>query len=263
MRRLERAASTGDPSARAELLTARMRAGSLTRERMELAAYCGDPVARAVLPRRAAGNCNGPCTLCNDQGVAITVVDVPGGWACLYHLDHANLSLAEWIGHYQQPRSGLARWGQAARRPEDSHVLVRASVAAAQDGVAHWLPCPGEVDSWHATPRGDCRCGYGYDAHRNPDKNPRLARTVEAVEVAAAWLRNRDTSALSRLPADAHRINIRAPGYYVAEALWQIQCGSVNAHQLLGFEVENCVRLAGEARVRDAVRRALTAWALS
>lgn len=47
LRDLERRALT-DPSAASELLTARLRAGTLTREMMELAAYCGDEAARTA-----------------------------------------------------------------------------------------------------------------------------------------------------------------------------------------------------------------------
>lgn len=48
LRRLERAAVSGDPEARARLWQARVRAGQLTTQQMQLAALLGDPTAREV-----------------------------------------------------------------------------------------------------------------------------------------------------------------------------------------------------------------------
>lgn len=50
LRELERRARTGDPQAEAEQLLARVRSGTLSRERLELAAYCGHEGALAVAP---------------------------------------------------------------------------------------------------------------------------------------------------------------------------------------------------------------------
>ena len=47
-RELERLAAEGDLAAEAELLVARMRAGTIARERIELLAYCGHPVAEQM-----------------------------------------------------------------------------------------------------------------------------------------------------------------------------------------------------------------------
>jgi hypothetical protein len=231
---IERAALTGDPSAASALLTERMRDGSLTRERVELAAYCGHEGARRALDRRAAGNSRGPCTLCDDEQTRPLIVNVPGGWACLYHLDHAALSLAEWVGSHTQPRSGLARWSGGTdaprgRQPDGAHVLVRAMCAAVRAS---------DDDDWYA---GD--------------------KVRRAVEDAEGWL-NDPSRELARLPASAHRFAINFPGYYLAEALWQIQCGSINAAQLLGYEVENCARVAGERAIRDAICASLISWSL-
>lgn len=49
LRSLERAAAAGDVEAQARQLAERVRAGTLTRERLELAAYCGDAGARMAL----------------------------------------------------------------------------------------------------------------------------------------------------------------------------------------------------------------------
>lgn len=54
-----RARQTGSVEDDSALLVARLRAGTLTRERLELAAYCGDEAARAVLdwPKGVAAWC--------------------------------------------------------------------------------------------------------------------------------------------------------------------------------------------------------------
>lgn len=49
LRSLERAAAAGDVEAQARQLAERVRAGTLTRERLELAAYCSAPSARLAL----------------------------------------------------------------------------------------------------------------------------------------------------------------------------------------------------------------------
>jgi hypothetical protein len=49
LRRLERLADLGDLDARVRLLSARVRCGTLVRERVRLAAHLGDPAARRVL----------------------------------------------------------------------------------------------------------------------------------------------------------------------------------------------------------------------
>jgi hypothetical protein len=59
LRALEKRARTGDADARAKWLVARVRAGTLTRERLEAAAYAGDEGARlAVLAERPLCECD-------------------------------------------------------------------------------------------------------------------------------------------------------------------------------------------------------------
>ena len=75
LRDLERAASTGDPSARAELLNARLRVGTLDRQRVELAAFCGDEAARLVVPlsgiKHPAKDYDDRCHACDDLGAQV------------------------------------------------------------------------------------------------------------------------------------------------------------------------------------------------
>lgn len=111
LRSLERSAASGDLDSQARSLLERVRAGTLTRERLELAAYCGDAAARCALD-------GGPPSYGHARGLG------PGGclpagccWAC------------GWI-NLQYGMEGLGRWGEMA--------LVRASLAAAE--VAHRVP---------------------------------------------------------------------------------------------------------------------------
>lgn len=192
-----------DPIARVRWLTERMRAGSLTRERVELAAYCGDEAARAAVPPES----------CVDVYDAVRLHD------------SGALVFETWV-------AGLSRW-RDGRQPGGACVLVRAMVAAVRAG--------------------------------DPDEDWSAGSPVrQSVERAEAWLRgDLHPDNFERLPASSHGIGIRAPGYYLAEALWQIQCGSINAAQLLDYEVENCVRVVGEQPVREAICSSLISWSLA
>jgi hypothetical protein len=87
-------------------------------------------------------------------------------------LDAGQCSLCAGTGSPFRARVELAAYAgsEAARAAVGAPILVAPALPP--------LPCPGSEGSWHAAPHGACFCGYGYDAHVNPDKNPRLAREL-------------------------------------------------------------------------------------
>lgn len=107
LRQLAREASAlHTPEAEAALLRARLRAGSLTYERLELAAYCGHEWAQATLKET---NRYAPWCSCDLPG--------PGSGT---HSDACEMR--PW--QFQRWVDGLSRWG--------AEVLARASIAAAR-----------------------------------------------------------------------------------------------------------------------------------
>lgn len=243
LRSLQRQADSGDPLARAALLTERVRSGTLTREMVELAAYAGDVAARAALPPFADDptTASGKATACdpciNADGRNYTF-DTPGGWHCLRHAtEHPDLAL--WV-------RGLSRWGPEA--------LVRAAVAAARQALPIWAS-------------GECA-----DAHSShpdwqaPLRHLRLvcgnaARARSAIEAAEAWL---------ACPCDAHirewyeARDVAGPGVWLPypNASRQ-QVGDRISALSADARIKEAAKIAGEPRVRDAVRSSLVAWALA
>lgn len=144
LRQLAREASAfHTPEAEAALLRARLRAGSLTYERLELAAYCGHHGARAALG--PSNRLPGPGAIVGGHPDA-PWWDAPDAWV-----------LSDFV-------VGLSRWG-----PE---VLARGSIAAARTALPVWeadLPAHCEVG-----------CHDGQALSCRPHHGPRLA--VEAAE---------------------------------------------------------------------------------
>lgn len=132
LRSLERSAASGDLDSQARSLLERVRAGTLTRERLELAAYCGDAAARLAL--NVEDRASWPACGCEGGYGA----DGPG--ACVR--DGPLAHLGPWV-------RGLGRWG----RP----VLVRGLFLLCEEharAVGYWTwpgPCPLEtVQAWLA-----------------------------------------------------------------------------------------------------------------
>ncbi len=124
LRSLERAAAGGDVEAQARQLLERVRAGTLTRERLELAAYCGDAPAREVVPATAVPVPAGPSDF----------PDTAGDWPSV---DGA--PIRPWM-------TGLGRWG----RPLQVRALLALCEVVAEE-IGYWTtgPCPiAAVRTW-------------------------------------------------------------------------------------------------------------------
>lgn len=114
IRALEREA-VHSPIARASLLTERVRAGTLSQERLELAAYAGDVDARAATGTLCPGGPDGGHTgFCDER--------------CGVHSD-----LAGWV-------QGLSRWGPEA--------IDRAAAAASRVALPWWWENLKRVTGW-------------------------------------------------------------------------------------------------------------------
>lgn len=161
LRQLGRAASSGDPQDEARALLARVRAGTLTRERLELAAYSGHGAARLALdpfpPERSAPwGRDTPCLLCvAEDGRNYTFPGQTGlSWHCLKHADDypsAGPGCEDlWL-------SGLLRWGPGVLVRAAWYVLDVAMDHVSKDTVLwhsgreaslaawEWVTCPCEV----------------------------------------------------------------------------------------------------------------------
>jgi hypothetical protein len=248
LREMERRASTGSVEDKARVLTERLRAGTLTRERLELAAYCGDPVAWLVAPpsrvKAPAKQPEDRCEACDDLGAQTVMVDGAQSLDPCPCTDPQNWRFGLWL-------SGLSRWGGLNGGP-----FVRAAVAAAREAFASALPCPGGGASWAPDPRGACLCGYSYDAHRNPDKNPRLMLIGDAIAAAEAWI------ACPCEPCEVAWLEAStAVNDDMGEAAAWAPAAALTVHghtRRIGI----AARLAGEVPVRDAICASLSVWAM-
>jgi hypothetical protein len=225
-----RAGASGNVQDQAALLRARVRAGELAQELLELAAFCGSEAARLVV----------------DPGHQVgTYFHLPPTPDRPHGIHGDGVRFDEFV-------NDLARWADAC--PTPGWMFVRAAVAAAKVGIEHtWAE---GVDF-----RSRARAA-GVDLRERYAEKETI---LDAIKAAEAWLDDPHGNTLdrnARLPASSHGLNIRGPAYYVAEMLWQLRCGSMNGRQLLGYEAENDVRIAGEATVRTAIRDALVAYAL-
>lgn len=231
LRALEREAQGGDQGAEVRLLVARLRAGTLTIERVELAAYCGSEVAQEVL----------------DPGVRFAT---PDGRSLTGALD-----FQAWLDHLSR------RWADVGPVPD--WVLVRAAVAAARVAAARAAMCPGWEGSWTASPNGACGCGHSYDAHVNRDKNPRLERALLAIEAVEAWLAAESTPERVRAVERAERrCGDAGPRMRFVSSLIHVLGPSIGVDYYFLDAVQDSAERAGEAPVRSAICSALTSWAL-
>lgn len=224
LRTLERAAASGGPDERAALLRARVRAGTLSQERLELAAYVGDADARAALvafeddPDVDGGHPTA-CIPCRAFDGRNYVILRGSEWHCLKHA-HEHPDLALWV-------RGLSRWG--------SEVLVTAAVAAARQALPVWASQSG--CELCASSHSHIVCGHA----------TRARRAVEAVE---AWI---------ACPCEQHWTERHEAYVDAGHRAWLPAPGDDRAHE----SVQHAARIAGEPAVRQAIRTALVQWALS
>lgn len=258
-RLLERAARQGlDPASEAAHLAARLRAGTLTLERLELAAYCGSEAARGALGLGAAGedcrDCGGTGNehhaCCDPECCPEGPGDECGTCVGRGVVAPEPPALAAWL-------SGLSRWADVG--PVPGWVLVRASVAAARVALpkymadAHGLGINAhgrlyEIDPGEWTSR----------AALNEAMLPVVLAPLRAIEAAEAWLDD---------PTEEHREACRAVPFsapsFAAHAAHLVGFGYPHEDVHIRACVEDAARLAGETPVRAAICASLTEWALS
>ena len=165
------AAALDSPEARARVLVERLRAGTLTAERVGLAAYCGSPEADAIIDL------------------------IPQAWR--YDLIRRQFSLGGWV-------RGLVRWGPEVqvRAAVSSALLVLATpgrLSRAADEHA-WRVLE-EAHTWLADPCAEHRLAWGraFVAARPQDRGvwgaflpapyarPEEVPTDEAARVFNVW----------------------------------------------------------------------------
>lgn len=239
LRRLEREVATS-PSLESEaaLLRERLRAGTLSPERLELAAYCGHRPARSLLPRCGDhghdDDSDGGCRLVPDGQPHPAPIHEPGGLCVYRDLSEFVAGLSRW-GPTVQVRAAVAAarvaWGEAVaaeqRRPSAAGLLSMAAINA----VEQWLKDPNE--------------GNRIDAARAF----LAARPVDA-GLQFRWLPMVPT----RYQAGTHPTP-EGGGWgeeppYPGPNLWH------------PGEIMAAAELAGEAPVRAAIQSALITWAL-
>lgn len=223
-----RARQTGSVEDDSALLVARLRAGTLTRERLELAAYCGDGAAIEALgvPR-----------------VAELLAPVVGQTARAYMEHQALGALVGQINAGARPStfspwlSGLSRWSDVG--PVPGWVLVRASVAAARVADCEWAPerCDGECGT---EDERDC---------------PITGWALRAIEAAEAWLAD---------PTNDARWTAWHASYVEAGHLaWLPVPTRASETGARARDAILSATFAGEQPVREAICRSLVEWALS
>lgn len=227
LRTAARAASAfPSPEAEAAFLRARLRAGTLSLERLELAAYCGHEGARATLDARIPTLVTGLWHDEDNRPVHTTENSRTGEWVA---------GLSRW-GPAVQVRAAVAAarvaWGEAVaaeqRRPSAAGLLSMAAINA----VEQWLKDPNE--------------GNRIDAARAF----LAARPVDA-GLQFRWLPMVPT----RYQAGTHPTP-EGGGWgeeppYPGPSLWH------------PGEIMAAAELAGEAPIRAAIQSALIAWALA
>jgi hypothetical protein len=201
--------------------------GSPLRARVDLAAYCGDEAAIEVL--------GAPL-------VAALLAPVVGQTARAY-LDHQALgALVGQINAGARPSTfspwlaGLSRWADVG--PAPGWVLRRAAAAAARE-AQHHAPCcpnhdnPAEPEFMEGCPRWDA-----------------AARALEADE---AWL---------ACPCEEHWSALHVAYVEAGHLAWLPAPWTTPDVTRTVESIAAAAQLAGEDRVRDAIRSSLAEWAL-
>jgi hypothetical protein len=236
LRDAERRALSGSVDDQTRALTERLRAGTLTRERLELAAFCGHQAAAAGLqpfaddPYVASGEPTA-CTPCVAESRRNYTFADDGSWWCLKHA-HEHHDLKLWL-------RGLSRWADVG--PAPGWVLVLASVAAArvalpyaERGLVHRDGRPVADDQTFLAPR-------------------------RAIQAAEAWL---------ACPCEEHERAVVSAGggspgsritFYEGPAILLRSWGIKEQWEQAVFRASE---LAGESPVLNAIRSSLIEWSL-
>lgn len=227
LRSLERAAASGDVEAQARQLAERVRAGTLTRERLELAAYCGDAAAREAL---------------GGAGLVLTGKDGAGRPVDLFEAGPSvhRVHFWPWV-------EGLERWRRL-------HAPVMAAVAAArlaatrEERGQHYADCP---DSWTPRDRACPACVAAIDS--------RARRAVEAAEAWCAFPCERyATEWANRSHNDR---GFLAPKWLPCPPDTGLACATQSSYyEAIRTAIEFCAK--GIPPVREAICARLIAWAL-
>jgi hypothetical protein len=240
LRDAERRALSGSVEDQARALTERLRAGTLTRERLELAAYVGHEAAATaagwtghhVLDR-------GPHSMVKASDFFASQGGLTQEWgrswrqvfAAGLEEARAQAALSSWL-------SGLSRWSDIG--PAPGWVLVRAAVAAAR--VAHKAAKraasgPGGQSMSALAAREALRAS--------------LRSAIAAVEAAEKWL---------ACPCEEHW-TARHVAYVEASHLAWLPPPGQDAERHRDA-IRHAARLAGESPVLNAIRSSLIEWSL-
>lgn len=255
LRHLQRLAFSGSVEDQARALTARLRAGALTRERVEMAAYVGDIGARAALGPKVLRWTTGRVCCCGGDerdsehgGAGVDYYTHNFTHACDYYgspcdckvEEHVSASPREWDG--DKSLSALAR---GIERRGGAALRVRALVAVARVAVPAFMRGPARL----ARPRQVVR-----DA---------LDR---AVAVAETWLACPCADHAMAANAPAENADSLGDGSLSAWAAARIASGdrprvpSCHDRAAIGFCRD--ADLIGEPAVRSAIQVSLASWAL-
>ena len=212
------------PESEAALLRERLRAGTLSPERLELAAYAGSIGARCCLDACSCG-CGWPRGTPTAAGPFLSDLHRDA--------DHTDSrSLAVWV-------AGLSRWGPT--------VQVRAAVAAARAALPFWDAGRSEVRE--AAKEGLRRVKDWLDGHDGTTHRIRAAHDGGGPFAGVPHgIRSVLSSALRAETGDAGGLGIDLP----AATHWAAM--QFNQHR---FAPEH-----GEPRVRAAIQSALISWSL-
>lgn len=160
--RQKAAEKSGDLEDQARALLERVRAGTLSRERLELAAYCGDAGARVVLPGPHRSP-NG-CRLCHGHPDGVLVMQIAGAgrkpWEriqCEHDLGALVRGLARW-----QPSAAIRAGCSAGRVAAQFFLRVPRPLIEALCAAEAWLDCPCSPCAEAAFVAAD-RCQRGHD----------------------------------------------------------------------------------------------------
>lgn len=240
LRRLEReVAASPSPESEAALLRERLRAGTLSLERLELAAYCGHEAALAIVPRPHGAPSD--CGLCHGHPDGILVMHTATSGLPPWSREPCSHELRPWV-------RGLALWGHK--------VMTRASVAAARCALPVWcditrLSRRRGLHTEREAKEGVCtRCTKG---------DPGFGLPGDAIVAAERWIRS-DWSASDHDSYGVGREWDEAWSRCWRQAAWTpAPWASDGARET---EITGSAALAGEAPVRAAIQSALISWAL-
>jgi hypothetical protein len=252
LREIERKVEEGDESARVKLLRERLRAGQLERDRLELAAYAGDRDARLVLGssmQHLACACGGKDTTHGHPEIE---------WA----------PFADWA-------EGFGRWGR--------EVAIRVGIAASMHVLPVWMAkhkptvhCPDCTDGIHSCSHGrHCNtwpCGTCDGKVQVPAK-PEQTFPALALAAAEEWLlygvRDPDVRERDSYETDAMNASQKSSDIDDNHGTWEwagitaMMCYRNMMEKAIGRALVIAADDTTEDGVRNAVRDAISAWALA